>query len=50
MTTLVSVKNVVKRYIRGKQKVVIQNTGFDAVVPVGEGILEFSTLEGAAAA
>ncbi|MFV8818439.1 hypothetical protein [Haliea sp. E17] len=32
-------------YLASGKPVVVQNTGFDGVLPVGEGILQFSTLE-----
>jgi hypothetical protein len=37
-------------YLTAGKPVVVQDTGFDAVLPVGEGILPFRTLEEAAAA
>lgn len=35
-------------YLAAGRPVVVQDTGFDAVLPVGEGILQFNTLEEAA--
>jgi hypothetical protein len=37
-------------YLAAGRPVIVQNTGFDAVLPVGEGILPFSTVDEAAAA
>ena len=36
-------------YLAAGRPVIVQDTGFDAILPVGEGILPFSTVEGAAA-
>jgi hypothetical protein len=37
-------------YLAAGRPVIVQNTGFDAVLPVGEGIVPFSTVEEAASA
>ena len=37
-------------YLAAGRPVIVQDTGFDAVLPVGEGLLTFSTLDEAAAA